>query len=495
MHPVVDNIPAVSILLMMLTGIISTVPHNRKVSYWMNVVALSVITAANLCLLFALKDGRYFTYSMGQWGAPWGNELRAGPLEALMGTLLPFVMLLSVLGGRKDTEHDVLPQKQGSYYIILDLLMASLLALIYTNDIFTGYVFIEINTITACALVMAKEEGRTLAATLRYLLMSLVGSSMFLMGVALLYGITGELLMESIAPKVAEIAGTGSYLLPLAALICLMVCGLSIKSALYPFSIWSPDAYGTATTSSSAVLSGLVSKGYIILLIKIFVRCFKLEVVNSLGITILLFILGMAAMIMGSVDAIKATNIKRMLAYSSIAQIGYIFMGIGLGTEAGITAACFQIVAHTCTKPLLFTCAGRLSTITGYSSELKTLRGTARKLPLAGIGFTVGALSMIGIPLFAGFTVKIGLAEASYGITWKMLAVLAVLGISSVLNAMYYIPALLCIWSADGNQATEAPARDTAFAIAAIALIACIFALGIFFRPVMNAITAGFEML
>ena len=495
MRPIYENIPAVSILFMMLMGIVSVAPKNKKTAYRMTVLALLLLFGASLYLTVNLTGGRSFTYAMGNWGAPWGNELRAGPLEALMATVFAFTMLMSVLGGRYDAENDILLEKQPLYYIMLDLLMASLLALIYTNDLFTGYVFIEINTITACALVMAKEEGRTIAATVRYLIMSLVGSSLFLMSVALLYGITGHLLMESLAPAIAKIVETKSYFFPLAALSCMMVCGLSIKSALYPFSTWLPDAHGTATTTSSAVLSGLVIKGYIILMVKVFVRCYSLELVNSLGLTNILFVLGVAAMIMGSVKAIKETHLKRMIAYSSVAQVGYIFIAVGMGTKAGLIAAFFQIIAHAVTKSLIFCCAGGMIDATHHQKQLYELDGAGRRNPVAGIGFTVGGLAMVGIPLLGSFVAKIYIANASVGMGWMAVVALATLGISGVLNALYYLPAIIRIWRCENHEDTKPEKCDGRFAFAAVVLTLVVIALGVCYEPIARILAIGVDLL
>jgi len=496
MRPVFENIPAVSILLMLLTGIISIVPHNRKTAYRLCLVSLGIVLAASVCLTFSLANGHSFSYAMGNWGAPWGNELRSGPLEALMAAVFSFSMIMAILGGRYDAECDIKEDKQAYYYIMLDLLMASLLALIYTNDLFTGYVFIEINTITACALVMAKEEGKTLAATVRYLIMSLVGSSMFLLSVALLYGITGQLLMESLAPQISIIAGTRSYILPLAALSCLMICGLSIKSALYPFSTWLPDAHGTATTTSSAVLSGLVIKGYIILMVKVFVRCYGLELVNTLGLTDILFVLGALAMIMGSVKAIKETHIKRMIAYSSVAQVGYIFVAIGLGTAGAIAAAFFQIIAHAVTKSLIFVCAGGMIDVSHHHKQYKELDGAALRNPLAGIGFTIGGLAMVGIPLLGSFVAKLLIAAESVAVSPKMNITLICLGVSSVLNALYYLPAIIRLWlpGKSGTDRGDFVIRPD-FIVSVVMLSLSVIVLGVCYRPVVALLELGVSLL
>ena len=300
------------------------------------------------------------TYMMGHFPAPFGNEIRFGPLEAIMAISFCLVMGMSILGGLKDIYHDIRPGKQNLYFLMINLLLCSLLALIYTNDMFTAYVFIEINTLVACAIVMSKDSGETIVATIRYLIMSLLGSGLFLMGLSMLYGITGHLLMVPLQDSIKELVASGQYAIPLTVVVGLMALGIAIKSALYPFHSWLPGAHGSATTSSSAILSGLVLKGYIILLIKMVYRVFTPEIMAELQITNVLLVFGVVGMIMGSVKALKERHIKRMIAYSSVAQIGYIFMGIGLGSTVGIVASCFHILAHAFTKPMLFCSAGGL---------------------------------------------------------------------------------------------------------------------------------------
>lgn len=496
MRPIYENIPALSILFFMLTGIVSVLFRKRKTPYYLTVFALVALLAASLSLTVSLSDGGVFTYSMGKWGAPWGNELRASVLEALLASAFAFTMLMSVWGGRHDAEADIREEKQGLYYILLDLLMASMLAMIYTNDIFTGYVFIEINTMTACGLVMAKEEGRTIAATVRYLIMSLVGSALFLMSVVLLYGITGHLLMDSLAPAIAALTAKGSYVLPLAALSCLMVCGLAIKSALYPFSTWLPDAHGTATTTSSAVLSGLVIKGYIILLMKVLVHCYGPELTNALGVSDFLLVLGALAMVMGSLKAIRETHLKRMIAYSTVAQVGYIFLAIGMGTVGGYAAAFFQILAHAVAKALIFTSAGGMIDASHHRKQLSELTGAARRCPLGGLGFTVGGLAMVGLPLLGSFVAKLLMAQSGAPLGVRGVVVLAALAVSGVLNALYYLPAMIRLWSPD-DEREEMPKEKmgVGFTVSVVALMAAVVALGTCYQPVAELLRLGAERM
>ncbi len=446
--PFVYNFPFFSILLTLVGGMAMPFFRNGKVAQKINIGVIIATGVMNFILLIQLATtGESFTYMMGHFPAPWGNEIKAGPLEALMATMFCFVMGFSLLGGLINIYEDVPKKKQYLYFLMMNLLLCSMLALIYTNDTFTGYVFIEINTLAACAIVMSKDSGETIVATIRYLIMSLLGSGLFLMGLAMLYNMTGHLLMESLQPVIVQMADTGKYFLPLTAVMAITTLGLSVKSALYPFHSWLPNAHGSATSSSSAILSGLVLKGYIILLIKMMYRVYTPELMAKLHITDAMFVLGILGMILGSVKALRERHIKRMTAYSSVAQIGYIFMGLGLNSEIGAMAAVFHIMSHAVTKPMLFLAAGGLANVSGHSYEFKDLRGAAHRNKFAGVAFVIGALSMIGIPLFAGFPPKLFFyTGAIQSDMFRLPVVLIALAISTALNALYYLPVCINIW-------------------------------------------------
>jgi multicomponent Na+:H+ antiporter subunit D len=362
MRPIVESYPFFCIFLAIVFGIVSSVIKNGKFTYFMSLfTAITIAVMSAMVLYYVVQGNLSFDFTMGRFPAPYGNVIRVGPLQALLALAFSTVMALSLMGGKQDLFRDILPDKLHLYFVMIDLLLASLLAFCYTNDFFTGYVFIEISTISACAIVMAKDTGNNLIATIRYLFISLIGSGLFLIGLTLLYSITGYLLMPQLKTAVAALAASGTYNLPLTVSIAMIIIGLGIKSAMFPFHLWLPEAHGGATTASSSILSGLVLKGYIVLMIVLITRVFSLELMVKLGVTNIILIFGILGMIFGSLEAIREHHIKRMLAYSSVAQIGYIFLGIGLGSVPGIVAACFHILVHACSKPLLFCCAGRLS--------------------------------------------------------------------------------------------------------------------------------------
>ncbi|MFI3168768.1 MAG: proton-conducting transporter membrane subunit [Faecalibacterium sp.] len=506
MLPFYQNFPFFCIFIALLCGICTTAVHDAKIAMRITLGMLIVTGILNaIVLFFTTANGIRFTYVLGGYDSPFGNELAAGPLESMLAVVFCAVMFLSVLGGKDAIFADVLHEKQNLYFIMLDMLLASLFALCYTNDMFTGYVFIEVNTIAACALVMARDCGQTVVATIRYLIMSLVGSGMFLFSLCLLYAITGHLLMPELQSSVTALFESGQYMEPLAIVAGMSCIGLSVKSALFPFHTWLPDAHGSGTTTSSSILSGLVLKGYIILLLKIFLCVFTLDQIRALGVNNIFFVLGVCAMIFGSVQALHENNCKRMIAYSSVAQIGYIYMGLGFGIQAGIVAAAFQIIAHAFTKPLLFVSAGGLIDASGHQKKLFYLRGAAHRNMIAGIGFTVGGLSMVGIPFFAGFITKSSLAEAALsGIPmWQLVVTLFALTVSSLLNALYYIPAIFQIWK--GEDEPLSPEGEVlshgiyhegkAYFAAILIFIFMVFLLGCCYAPLSEVLSLGVSLL
>ncbi len=332
------------------------------------------------------------------------------------------------------------------------------------------------------------------------MIMSLLGSGLFLLGICFLYDLTGHLLMSNIREQVEIIVAEGTYRTPLLVSITLIAIGLAIKSALWPFHAWLPDAYGYSTVTSSAILSSLVSKGYIFLLIKIFYRVIGMDVIRDSKVIDVLFVCGIFGMIMGSVSAIRENNIRRMIAYSSVAQIGYIFMGLGLGTRAGIVASLFHILGHAATKALLFISVSGLTEVSHHDTDFFGLTGAGYRNKLAGVAFTVGSLSMIGFPLFSGFISKILFAQAAYETSRRLIPALIALAISTVLNAVYYMKTVIRLYTPADSAGIEVDTTTVTArqhprkAASMIAFIILNLVLGIFSEPIVDLISAGLDM-
>ena len=458
--------------------------------------ALALFTAecilSAVLLIYVLGTGESFTYMMGRFPAPFGNEIRAGALEALMALTFSIVMLLSVAGGFEDARCDIPEKKHNFFFVMACFLLGAMLVIIYSNDLFTAYVFIEIITLSACSIISAKQGGKPLIATMSYLIMSLIGSALLLLSIALLYSLTGHLLMPDLRQCIQVLDQTGRYSVPLFVLIGLMTAGLGIKSALFPFHAWLPGAHANATTAASSVLSGLIVKCNLLLMIKVFVRVFGLETITKLRIGLVLVIFGVLGLIYGSLIAIRQKDIKLMLSYSTIAQIGYICIAIGLGSAAGIVAACFHIIAHAASKSMLFTASGGLIRASGHKRDYSSLRGAARRDPISGVAFACGALSMVGIPLFSGFVSKLYVATASLGSVFEAAIILAVIVASTLLNAMYYFPVVVGIFTRRHEPDDRSAYRkQPVYHAVSIAFIAINLGLGIFSQPIIRIIDFG----
>ena len=493
-----QSVPFACILLPLFGAAVCSVLPRRAARAW----AMGLIAAvAGLSCFFLAKMTAFdaaYPYRMGHYDAPLGNMLRAGPLEAVLGVLFSLLTLVCALGGGSRIREDLTEGRQGLYHTLLLLMTAALMAQVYTDDLFTAYVFVEIMTIAGCGLIAVRSgPGRSLVAAVRYMIMNLIGSALFLLGIILLYDLTGHLLMSSIHEALQAQAGTGSFDIPLTVVVGLLCAGLAAKSALFPFHAWVPDAYATATPASAALLASLVSKSYIVVLLKVLFRVIGPAYIEASGVDNILFLFGIIGMLAGSVVAIRVPDVKRMVAWSSVAQIGYIYMALGLMTGAGAAAAVFHIIAHAAAKSVLFLSVDKLCEASEGHEFIGKLRGAGYRSPLAGAAFTVGALSLVGIPLLGGFTTKLNLARAVLDLggahAW---AGLICLTLSTLLNVLYMLRTVLVLWS-HPDRAPEAPQSSRAggaLAVSLGALMAANFLIFFFAQPLMDAINRGFAL-
>ncbi len=503
----IRNFPFFSIMLCMFCAIICSVLGRRAAKNFTRVMLFTVMVLSAVFLIYTYDSGESYVYYMGHFPAPWGNEIRGGCLEAIFALFVSTVAFLSVIAGGKAIEFDIEDKKENLFFILVCLMASSLLAMCYTNDLFTGYVFIEINTIAGCGLIMVRQIGKSVVTAVRYMVISLLGSGLFLIGVTLLYTLTGHLLMSNIQETVAEIAGNGDYKMQLTVVIGLMTVGLAIKSGLFPFHLWIPDAYGQSNVVSSSLLSGTVSKGYIFLLIKIYVRTIGIDVIRDRGVLNVCFYLGITAMVLGSVLALHEKSFRRMIAFSSIAQIGYIFMGIGIGTKASIGAAVFHIFAHGITKSLLFLSSSEF-TEGSHTKSIDELKGLAYKYKFSAFCYSVGAFSIVGFPLLAGFISKLLLGGSAIGEGMKQWIALLALAVSTILNAVYFLRTVVYLYIPPEKvlaDASEEVMKDTSsyprhsmycplYVIGITLLVLLNFALGLGSGTVINIIEKGLEV-
>lgn len=493
-----QNFPFFTIVLSLFCSVIAFALKGKKARWtsYALLISSAIMSAFVLFYNYTQGDG-YFVYRMGHYDAPIGNEISAGLLEPFFALLFEAVIFLSITGGAKRIFADVKEEKQKYFYIMVNLVHAALAALCYTNDIFTAYVFVEICTIASCSLLMSRSSGKALAAATRYMIFSLIGSAFTLIGIVLLYSITGHLLFPQLFESLQTLWATGDYTVPLTVSLGLLISGLAIKSGLFPFHFWMPDTYGTATPAASGILSGVVSKGYIFLLIKIIYRVIGIQTFLDSGIHYLILVLGIAGMIFGSVSAIKAKNINFMIAFSSAAQIGYIYMGLGLGTSEALIASLFQITAHALTKPMLFLAASGLSDTIKGKQGFRALASSGHSNKFAATAFSAGALSMIGIPIFAGFIPKLLFSVSAFNHGFATYCVLIALAVSTMLNVLYFLRTTVNIFSPAKVNLTRKNItfkNSRVFSTVIIFMTALNIFVGIQSQPFVNLFEKGIEI-
>lgn len=390
-----------------------------------------------LIMLNQAARGTVIRYHVGGWAPPMGIEIRVGFLEAfLMATVTSIGLLIVVwslrgLGG--EVNHTAVP----GYYTILLLVMSGMLGMIMAADLFNMYVFIEVTGLSACALAAARSDRRGTLAAFKYLALATIGSGFILFAIGLIYMVTGNLNLAYVSREL--LSGWAHYPQLLWVAVCFLVVGFGIKAALFPLHVWLPDAHSSAPSPSSAVLSGLVVKVYAFALIKILgvVLVGEGMAVSWGAIRVVILVMSAGAILGGSAFALVQTGVKRLLAYSTVAQMGYVFLGVGLGTPAALTAAMFHLMAHAVMKSCLFLAAGTVAQRTGVRN-VADYDGMGRRMPLTMAAFSMAALSMMGMPGFVGLISKWYLAVGAMEAGLPIYAVLMV--VSGVLNACYYLP-------------------------------------------------------
>jgi multicomponent Na+:H+ antiporter subunit D len=377
-------------------------------------------------------------YHLGGWPPPWGIEVLVDRWAAVGLLTVTGVALPVLLYALRDAERELHERVVGRYFALVLVLCAAMLGVVMANDVFNLFVFVEISSLAACGIIAVKGDRIAIEASLRYLILGALGSGAMLMSVALLYMVTGHLNMEFLGSEL--MAAVLTYPKVVYAGLGFALLGLSIKAALFPLHVWLPDAHASAPTASSALLSGLVVKVYIFGLWRLFDVVFGPGLLAAVPVRALLLGLGTLGIFGGSIIAIGQEDLKRMLAYSTVANIGYVFLGLGLNTERALVGAALHIIFHALMKSSLFLAAGSIIHATG-TRHVRRLAGVGTRMPFTMGAFTVGALAMVGFPPLNGFVSKWYLALGALDAGQPVFV--AVILVSSLLNGLYYLPIVI----------------------------------------------------
>jgi multicomponent Na+:H+ antiporter subunit D len=393
-----------------LTPAVAARRPGRAAPFALAVVAACTVLAAGATV--RLVRGGPFAHAIGGFAAPLGIELR---FDAFSAWVLPLMgLLLLILPYARTYLEDTLPAERRAPFHALVLANAGGMAgFALSGDLFNLFVFMEVVALSAYALVAIGGGGLAAWAALKYLLIGAVSSLLMLLGVGMLFVLTGSLDLHDVA---ARLGGVAAF--PVAVALGLLATSFLVKAALFPLHVWLPDAHAIAPSPVSAVLSGLVVKVGILGLLRLVQLGMAADGVDLSGFHLVLTVLGSISILMGAFLAMFQDDIKLMLAYSTISNVGYIVLGLGLATPFAMIGGAVHVFNHALIKTTLFLAAGTLIHATGLRT-LGDLRGIARTMPTSAAALAIGAVSIVGIPPTAGFVCKwyiaLGAFEAGRG--------------------------------------------------------------------------------
>lgn len=373
------------------------------------------------------------SYAMGGFAPPIGIEFRIDALGALFALLITALGVAVALFSGHSLNAEQREGKQGLFQAGFLLCQSGLLGMCATGDAFNAFVFLEISAIGTYALIAigAGRDRRALPAAFNYLIMGTVGATLFVVGVGFIYGATGTLNMADMGDRLVTLESRRSV----QAGFAFIMIGLGLKAAMFPLHGWLPGAYSYAPSAISAFLAGTATKAALYLMIRFIFDVYGgATVFIDAFLTWMLAPLAAAAAIICSAQAVFQTELRRMLAFSSVAQVGYILLGVAMGSVIGITAALLHLVAHSLMKSALFMATGGVA-IGARSYKLSEFAGAGRAAPWTMTVFAISALSLMGLPLTMGFLSKWRLVEAGLDAGWYW--AVAAIAVSSILSLIY----------------------------------------------------------
>ncbi len=427
----IDHLPILQIIAPMLTAPLCILLRRARAAWAVTFAVTWFAFGTSVLLLIRVLQEGTISYELGGWPPPWGIELRIDAVNAFVLLIVSGISSMVMTACPRSLEKEVPRDQHYLFYAAYLLCMTGLLGMTATGDAFNVFVFLEISSLSAYALIALGPTRRALTSAFQYLVMGTLGGTFILLGIGMVYMVTGTLNIADLSVRLAEVGPNRTVLVALAAI----VVGTSIKLALFPLHVWLPNAYTYAPAVVTAFLAATATKVAYYVLVRFVFRVFGVELAfHHLHLDALLLPLALLAMFVASTVAIYQTDVKRLLAYSSVAQIGYMVLGLSFATVTGLTGGIVHLFNHALMKSGLFLALACVVLRLG-STRLDDLAGLGKRMPLTAAAFVAGGLSLIGVPLTAGFVSKWYLVLAALERGFWPVAVLILL--SSVLAVIY----------------------------------------------------------
>ena len=435
-----EHLPILQVVVPLMMAPVAALMRKRGAGWFLAMLGTwASFGIAVLLLVRVLAEGTII-YSLGGWAAPWGIEYRVDAVSAYVLVIVSAMGAIVTPYARLSVAREVGYRQAPLLYSGLLLCLSGLLGITITGDVFNLFVFLEISSISAYVLIAMGPDRRALHASYKYLIMGSIGATFIVIGIGMMYMMTGTLNMADLAVRLPLVSSR-----TISVAFAFLTVGISLKLALFPLHAWLPDAYTYAPSAVTAFLASTATKVAIYVLLRVFFSVFGVVFAyETMTLHWILLPLALMAIISASLNAIYQENVKRLLAYSSVAQIGYIILGISLASVTGLTAGILHLFNHALIKATLFMAMGAVMYRIG-SVRIEAMRGLGKRMPWTMAAFVAGGLSLIGVPLTVGFVSKwylvLGLLESGmWAIALVVLAgsLLAVVYVWKVVEAAYF---------------------------------------------------------
>lgn len=396
------NLPVLQVVLPLISAPICLLLR-RPAWAWLFAMLVTLLSLfISVELLHQVLNTGIISYEMGNWEPPWGIEYRVDIVNAFVLLIVSIIGAVVMLYAGKSVPHEIQKDKQTLFYTAYMLCLTGLLGIVITGDAFNVFVFLEISSLSTYTLISLGSDRKALTSSFQYLIMGTLGATFILIGIGLMYMMTGTLNMQDLANRLPDVMDTRT----IRAAFAFFTIGVCLKLALFPLHLWLPNSYAYAPSAASAFLAATATKVAIYVLLRFVLTIFGVTFAFELmPLGTILMIMAISAILVGSTVAIYQDNIKRMLAYSSVAQIGYMILGISFASVSGLTSGILHLFNHALTKGGLFLALGCIFYYTGVV-RLENFRGLGRTMPWTMAAIVVGGLSLIGVPLTVGFISK-----------------------------------------------------------------------------------------
>ena len=435
-----NHLPILQVIVPLMAAPVAALVRKRGAAWFITVVASWVSLAIAVLLLLEVRDGGTIRYALGGWAAPWGIEYRVDAVSAYVLVIVAGIGAIVTPYALLSVRREIGVKQAPLFYSALLLCLCGLLGITITGDVFNLFVFLEISSISAYALIAMGPDRRALHAAYKYLIMGSIGATFIVIGIGMMYMMTGTLNMADLAVLLPSVGGR-----TVTVAFAFLAVGIGLKLALFPLHQWLPDAYTYAPSTVTAFLASTATKVAFYVLLRVVFSVFGVAFAfETMALHWALLPLAIIAVLTASLTAIYQGNVKRLLAYSSVAQIGYMILGVSLATVTGLMAGLLHLFNHAVIKGALFLAMGAVMYRVG-SVRIEAMQGLAKRMPWTMAAFVAGGLSLIGVPLTVGFVSKwylvLGAIEnGMWFVAFLVLAgsLLAVVYIWKVVEAAYF---------------------------------------------------------